>query len=385
MTVSYRKVGNRWHIRFVGKRKGVRKEVIKSYPGGMLEKKIKQIAGHLEIEWHSGEFDPFAEKQKNNAPALGEALIEYCETNLASGNWADTTYKTNLNTLTRMLERDWLTQLGPSTDEDFFQNSLNESAGKPVTKKGSRSRLNAFLKWAYNKGYLPEQYQTDLTMYEKIELRNRDDIKHITWQQLRDVCDAHRWLCRQNDRIFNTHNSKDPDFYPDLWWFMFYSLLRKQEVTKLKVSDLLIGERLRVRGKFRRTEIMHLPPPALRIAEKYTYGKKPDELLFVSHMNRARQHLGRAVELALGPEYAERHGAKGFHQLRHGGIVHYISLGKPIAFISKLARHRSISITDKQYADVIQDKIKEAFADIRHEPATSQRREVVNQNAPGLN
>lgn len=378
MQVSYRKVGNRWHIRF---RKGSgkeRREITESFPGNIHESTIRKKADWYDIEISMGNYDPFEKNNHSSGVTLGDALHDYCEENLHSGNWApDSTYKTNVNVFKRMFEGSADKPI-QRFNNDFFQNKLQNSAGNARTKKGNAGRVNTFLKWAHKKGFLPEQYSVKITMHDVVDLRNKESIKYITWNQLRDVCDAHRWLHRQNKAIYKQQSGKEPDFYTDMWWFMFYSLLRKEEVPKLKVKDYNKG-RLKVRGKGRRTDSIILPPPAQTIAEKYAMGKQPDDHLFVSHMNRPEVHLSNAVNLALG----QNHHSKGFHQLRHGGVVHYITLGKPVQFVSKLARHRSIQVTLTVYADIIDEGMEEAFRDISHAPATPQK--ITDQRTHTLN
>lgn len=379
MPVSYRKVGSKWHIRFREGSGRRRREVTKSLPGHLHESTVRKKADWFDVEWSLGRYDPFEEKADASDLALGDALFEYCESNLRSGNWAaGSTYKTNKNVFARMFSgaEDTLLQ---QTDQKFFQDRLEDSAGNARTKKGNAGRVNTFLGWAHQKGYLKERHKVEITMHQVIELRNTDSVKYITWQQLRDVCAAHRFIHRQNTAIYK-NPGKDPEFYTDMWWFIFYSLLRKEEVPKLKVKDLARG-RLKVKGKGRRTDTINLPPPALTIAEKYAAGKAKDDHLFTSHMNRAEHHLQRAVDMALGDEAV----SYGFHQLRHGGVVHYITLGKAVQFISKLARHRSIQVTLTVYADILDEGMQEAFSDITHAPATGQRREVTEQRLSGMN
>lgn len=359
-SVTYRKKENRWHIRFQEKGK---KEIIKSLPGNLYEKTVAQKTNWYKEQVALGYVDPWHENL--NSLIVEDALAEFLESNLQSGNWAeDTTYKTNKNCLGRILEPIQEYPLGDRTTKEVFQKVFEDSNGNAFSKRGNRGRLNVFLKYCHKEGYLTDRIKVDLPVKYQIEIRNTDEIKYITWHQLQDVCSAHRWIYQQNDRIFNTHHTKDLEFYPDLYWFMFYSLLRRFEVPKLKAGDLK-GNKLTVRGKGRRTDVITLPPPALEIAQKYAEGKGKDEHLFVSYMNRPKVHLGTAVELALGKD----HPTKGFHQLRHGGVVHYISLGMPVQFISKLARHKSIKITLDTYADVLPDRMEDAFADVKHEPA----------------
>lgn len=129
---------------------------------------------------------------------------------------------------------------------------------------------------------------------------------------------------------------------------MFYTLLRCEEVPKLKVSDLN-GNNLRVTGKGRRTDVITLPLPTLKNAQRHATGKKNDVELLPSPMNRARKHLGVAIDMAL---------------------VHYLSLGKPVQFISKLARHRSIQVTLTIFTDVIPGHMEYVFSDVENAPTT---------------
>lgn len=249
-------------------------------------------------------------------------------------------------------------------DQSFFQNAFNDCPGNANTRKGRRGKVNAFLGWLYRQGYLKQRLRVDITMNDVIELRNTETVRYLSWQQVSDIVSAHLFLRRQRHSLLQISNAKPKEFYPDMWWFMFYSLLRKEEVAKLNVSDL-VGNKLRVQGKGRRTDTIVLPPPALSIIQTYTFGKRPEDPIFTTHMNRSGKHFATAIELALGSDHA-----KGFHQLRHGGIVHYLTLGKPIQFVSKLARHRSIQVTLEVYADVMPDGMESIFSDVTHGPAT---------------
>lgn len=356
MNVNYRKRGESWQIRF---RKIGKKETTKTYPGSLQERTIKRKADWYKEEYALGRFDPWMEKKDR---LVEEALFQYLDENLTSGNWAEnSTYKTNKSVLTRMLKPVYTEKI---RSVKKWQDLFDDLPGSAYTKKGDRGRLNTFLNYCLNKGWVDKRIRVKLDMEDVIEMRNRSNIKHITWDQLDRICKAHRWLSRQNHLIFGTHGRKPDGFYEDIWWFYFYSLLRKEELPKLKVRDLTRDGQLRVRGKGRRTDHIYLPPPALEIARRHTEGKTEDQHLFVSHVNRAEIHLKSAVRLALGDQAP----SEGFHMLRHGGVVHYFTLGKPIQFISKLCRHANTSVTMKVYGDVLPDGMKRVFSDITHSP-----------------
>lgn len=352
-SVSYRKKGTNWHIRF---QKQGSKEITKILPGSLHEKSIAQKTNWYKEQIALGRIDPW-EQADTPIISVDDALDEYLYMNLANGNWAEnTTHKTNKNVLKRMLKpiRDHL--LGVQTPEMLFQDLFEKLPGEAYTKKGDRGRINGFLKYCFKEGYLEKHYKVTLPMTYKLEMRNTTSIKYMTREQLSDVCKALHFIHRQTP----ASHGKPPEFYTDLYWFMFYSLLRKEEVPKLTKGDLN-GNRLSVKGKGRRTDIITLPPPALEIAQKYSLGKQKSEPLFTENMNRAKVHFGRAIDMALG----EDHPSKGFHQLRHGGVVYYLSEGIPVQFVSKLARHKSIQVTLTVYADVLPDKMDEVFSGIR--------------------
>jgi len=349
MGVSYRRRGSKWHIRFTAAGK---KEIVKAYPGSLHESTIQKKVAWWEEEIALEREDPW-EKQPDGI--IDDLVDEYLAVNLENGNWSKSTHAGNKSVLTRLIE--------PVNGKYFshidFQKLYEELPGAAQTKRSDRTRINAFLSSCHKQG-LPRR-RVELPMSAVLEMRNTDSIKYLTWHQVNRICKAYQFLCRQNARIWNNH-VQDPDLFPDLWWFMFYSLLRKEEVPRLRVSDLR-GSILRVQGKGRRTDTIVLPPPALAIAKKYAKGKRDDAPLFVTHMGQVKYHLGKAVRLALGEDHP-----RGFHQLRHGGIVHYLSLGKPVQFVSKLARHRSIQVTLTVYADVIPDSMEQVFSDVEHRP-----------------
>lgn len=353
---SIRETKTKWHIRF--QEKG-RKEAVISYPKTLQRRTIERKKIILEEKYALDEFDPW--KDSGTDILTGVVINQYVKENKESGNWGERTYDTNDYTLHRMFDS-ILSE--PVSDINNWQELFNRYPGNHNSKRGFRALVNAFLKWCYNNEYI-EKKSVDLTIAEKISLRNDSKIKYRTWNELDDICRALEWRYKQDQRLFNpSWTGKGYKFYTDLYWFLFYSLLRKNEITKLRVQNLN-GPKLTVHGKGRgnRIDDIFLPPPALAIAKKYSKGKKPTDHIFTSNMNRPYKHFRKAVKLALGEDHDT-----GIHMLRHGGAVHYFSLGKPIQFVSKLLRHKTIDVTLKIYANVIPDKMKEAFSDISHEP-----------------
>lgn len=365
ITVSYRKKGTKWHIRFrVRSKNQQRREVIKSFSGKMAEKTIAKKASWYQIECDMDRFDPWEEKRTNSSLRVSDAITEYCNENFNSGNWSKHTKATNKSRLENTLA-DLTDRRLALLNKDDFQTQLANLQVKAITKKGYMSSVNAFLNWLQKSGYISEPMKVSLSVPDKIEIRNTDNIKYLTWNQITDVCGATQFYHRQIGRMYNYPEGKGADYYCDLYWFMFYSLLRKEEVPRLMNSDLLAGgKKLQVHGKGRQVDVIDLPPPAAKIARRYFDPNKPDYPLLCQHMNRPYAHFKRAIKMALGNSHPT-----GFHQLRHGGVVHYLTLGKPIQFISKLCRHANIQVTLEVYGDVIPDGVAQAFSDVEHRPA----------------
>lgn len=351
-SVSIRKRSGKWNIRFQHSRK---KEKVIYLPGTLQKETVKRKAAWYEEQMTLGRFDPWEDNPAEDM-LVWDVLFEYLNLNESNGNWSEATYKGNVSVLKRFLKPVQTEQIDHVTN---WQQLFDRMNGNAYTKKSDRTRINAFLNHIYKQGYVLDRPRVELSMKDKVEMRNTSNLKYITRQQLDCVCKAHQWLYRQNHRIYKTHNRKPIDYYPDIWNFFFYSLLRKEELPKLKVKDL-IDNKLRVKGKGRKTDIITLPPPALEIAKKFASGKERSDHLFVSHMNRPEYHLAKAVELSLADEAP----SKGFHMLRHGGVVYYISEGIPIEFVSKLCRHESVKITADVYSDVLPDKMDEVFSKI---------------------
>lgn len=359
MGVTYRKRGNRWQIRFREKGK---KEVTETLPGTLRESTIQKRVGWWEQQIALGREDPWADSG-NKDVILIDAIHEYCSTNISSGKWTQETYRTTHNRLTYHMKPIIDRSLG-SLDEDHFQDLLNNLQVRPSTKRSIRASWNGFFEFLHASEYTTDRYKVELDVADNIAIRNDKRIKYLTWQQVDDVCSAIRFIHRQRDGIHKYTSGRGAEYYCDVIWFMFYSLLRKEEVPRLKVKDLLPSGWLRVHGKGRKVDIIPLPPPALRIAKRHAEGKSPEEPLLVQHMSRPYKNLKDGIRMALAEDHPT-----GFHQLRHGGVVHYFTLGKPIQFISKLCRHASMQVTLVVYADVIDDGLAAAFSDIDHGPA----------------
>lgn len=361
-SVTYRKSGNRWHIRF--REKG-RKEIVKSLSGSLQERTVRKKAAWYDEQWSLGRFDPYDEHQGESRIQIREAIVDYCQENLASGNWSQATHERALNCISRTLQSVLDHRVSTLTIRKV-EDSVGNLDVSAITKKGYLAKTNTFLKHLYETGYTRDRIHCSLDVTEKLEIRNQSKIKYLTWEKLDHVCKALQFTSRQNHHLYRSEDVAD--FYVEMWWFMFYSLLRKNEVTRLRNRDVLDGgKRIRIHGKGRKIDEIPLPGPAADLIRKHWDPRDPDGPVFTSHMNRPYKHFRQAISLALGEDHPS-----GFHQLRHGGVVHYLTLGKPIQFVSKLCRHANIQVTLRVYANVIPDGLAAAFSDVSHAPATQQ-------------
>lgn len=360
-SVSYRKVGKKWHIRF---REHGRKEIVKSYPTSIHEDTIEKKANWFDEEIALGRYDPWEEEDADSDYPLGKAIEKFIKENMDAGQWlprTKQTYQERLGLITR--------EFGAGASikrlsENKLQRWLDEYPVSATSKKNYRVSVNVFLKWLHENDYTKKRWKLTLSRLDKIEIRNKSGIKHITYKQLQDICKAYRWRVRMDKRIGYMKGGFDEDRLPDAWWFMFWQMLRKSELPKIRGKDVN-GGKLRVHGKGNKIQWMDMVPPAREIVDRRK--GDPDKPLFgikPTNHNFLYESFRDAVRLALGEDHRS-----GLHQLRHGGAVHYFTLGKPVQFVSKLLRHADVAVTYKVYGGVIEDKISSVFSDVKDEPA----------------
>lgn len=361
-SVTYRKVGDVWYVRFT---EYGRKEATRRFPGTLQERTIQQKVGWFKEQIALGRYNPWDQKEKyyEDTLTLEELIDMYCSENYRSGNWTERTKQTNRDRLKIPLEELLNDRIVKISEKDF-QKALNAHQVSSYTRKGHKESFNTFLGWLHANDYA-ERYKVELPISDKIANRNQKQIKYLTYQQLTDICRAHRWEKSQFKRFGYVRDSFDPDFWPDAWWFMFWQVLRKEELPRLCKKDILAnGTKLRVAGKSRSINVIPLVPPARKILAKYTPDLMPSDHLFTSSSNRLYKQFRSACRLALGPDESS-----GLHQLRHGGAVHYFTLGKKIQFVSKILRHRSVKVTYEVYGDVIPEGVSREFDDVEDKPA----------------
>ena len=348
--VGYKKLksGN-WRIRFRSKVKG---ETGITLPGSLKEKTIEKKVAWYQEEIRLGSFDPY--KQNDVSHSVDKAVSAYIRAH-EKKTWSDKQLFNVETRLTLMINhiggraklvnvRDW----DWVTDQDL----------SPASKKSYLSTTKAFLNWCVKREYI-EEFELEIPLQLKKELLNKE-IKYITWEELDAVCQAHTLRRAAVDK-FDTQGFT-PERHIHLWWFMFWQALRKEEAPKIKFSDIQ-RDKIKVYGKGNKTEKIPIVPPAQKHIDGFKQNQISEYLIGFKSMDSPKRQLKLAIQKAL-----PFHHSFGFHQLRHGGAVHYLTSGVPLIFVSKLLRHANTSVTSREYADIIDGMEGSAFTMIKDEP-----------------
>ncbi len=349
--VSYRRLkSGKWKIRFRSPGLG---EAGVTLPKNKQEKKVIEKVGWYRIEIDAGRFDPWEDKKKS-IPI--EAAVQGYLANGKGKKWNDKTYQGVSFRLNRMMDVlgrtvkvdrvkdwDWFSDLpyAPHSKEDFF------------------STTRAFLNWCKKQGYL-QKFNVELPLQVRKELKQKK-VKYITWSQLDQLASGYLAL-RQESSKFD-YRGYEPERHTRLWWVMFWQLLRKEEAGALTHSSIR-KDKMYVEGKGGTRKEIPIVPPAKPHIEWFLANPISDTLFGFQSMDSPTTQLRKAIIDVFGEGFP----SKGFHQLRHGGIVHYLTAGKPLIYVSRLARHKSITTTANEYADIIEGMEGSAFEDILDEP-----------------
>lgn len=367
MKAYLRERDNRWHIRYVDRNNPDHKEFVESFKKDKYRKTdIQSKIDHINHRIKFKDFNPWVARRQATIDAkkrypLGRAIDDFISENNRNGRWMQGTtdnYQAHLRQLTNHFGK--ATQLQDLSERELQQWLTGQDLA-PLSKRSYARKINTFLKWIYNEGYTTDKWHISLTNLEAKRLRNQSKVKYLTYQELTDICKAYRWLRRQNKALGYGQYKNDPQLYTDAWWVMFWLMLRRSELPKITKEDIdLDNNRIRIHGKGGKVEWIYVVPPAQKILARRI---KRDKVFDVSR-GRLYKNFRKACKLALGSDHPS-----GLHQLRHGGAVHYFTLGKQPQFVSKMLRHETIEITLRVYADVLDDKMEHIFDDIQDQPA----------------
>lgn len=372
MKAYLREKENYWHIRYVDQKNPKNKEFIESFDKANFSRKdIQSKIDHINHEIKFKDHNPWQARRskkistKKRIP-IGEAISLFIQENDQSGRWMPNTkwnYETHLKQITDHFGGSTpVNELSPAK----LQQWLSGLDVVPLTKLSYARKANTFFTWLYNNNHIDEEWKLTLTNLEQKKLRNEDTIKYITYNQLQDICRGYRWRVQADKRAGFVQESFDEDKYPDIWWFMFWQMLRYKELPKITRDDVNLSQnQVRIHGKGNKIEWMYVVPPAQKILQRRLNRMNNDRVFNIGpKSSRHYDNFRKACNLALGNDHSS-----GLHQLRHGGAVHYFTIGKETQFVSKMLRHETIEVTLRVYADVLDDKLQGVFSDIKDQPA----------------
>ncbi len=348
-SVTYRKVGSRWHIRF--REQG--EEKVKTFDGSLPEYAIERKSRWFKQEWERGYFNPFEDREKD--VRLAHAVDKYCNYKRRKGDWNTKTARISRERLRQAANHVGLQQFLSDLQSADFQSWIDSLTGSPYTRKSYRSTLNTFLKWCFNRNYTSRLLRVKLPSDDREQIQSVDEEAYISIDQLQTLSGY-------------VHNAP-PEFISiqskritDIWWCMFWQLLQADEILAIRPVDIR-SDPPRICLSAGEGETIKLPlvPPVRETINSYIQEPKPppDSLFGVDSI----QPIQKTYEWAMHYCYPDL--SSDLRQLRRGGIIHYLELGKPIQYVSRLARHPDIVTTVRKYAGYIPDRTREAFEDIR--------------------
>lgn len=341
-SISIRKRPTRWELRYRGD-----KERTKSFPLSLSRRQIEKIRESEIVKWRQG-VDPFGQKEEK-AVSLEGAILAYREER--EKYWSDKTRQTNADRLSYLLSftgNDLVSSINTGKYKAWID-GLDVAA---TTKKSYASTVNTFLTWMLDKGYLKEKVKIKLEPGTLKALKKKR-IKYITLDQLYKTCEALENIPRSK----HAPRSRNRLYMKDIWQFAFWQLLRRDEIIRITPGDVSPDLRfITVHGKGGNVDTVPIVEPAKTILSPWLEDAEPSQPLFGL---TASKNLWKAFNECVNIACPDA--GLNLHSLRHGGIVHYLSQGIGLNFVSKLARHKNIKITADTYADIIPSSVEDAF------------------------
>lgn len=374
-SVSYRKVGSKWHIRF---RKPGHKELTKTYPGNLQERTIAAKAGWWKEQIALGREDPWQKKatpdHAGSVFTLSEAIEWYINDGLTSGKWkVDSDGHSHTATTNRSRLEYLLDELGdiPVRDIDtrriqswLISKKKANGTGtiSPVTMKSWKITINSFLRWLYENQYIGQLHQVILPKQIKDQAKNIiSQPSGITEQQMYRFCRAAAGRIKRSRKY-----GKAMEWIIPCAQLLFWTMLRHDEVLNLYPQDfssdleyLTIGHRgSKDRPRFiPKSGIATVPllEPARKVIRRFDLHNKPaGKPIFdysYDYLNVAFRRVSKeAFQDKLFPP----------HSFRHGGIIWLRSVVNEPGLVTQLARHASQETTERIYGGVDPVYLKKA-------------------------
>lgn len=350
-SVSKRKVGDKWYIRFQEEGK---KEVTKRFPGTFNKSRIQR-----KVEWYREEialdrFDPWGQEDETLGLTLSEAIKKYIKWGL-DGRWKiqngkSHTANTTENRLTYMMDalgdipverldpdeiQYWLTRKQKLKRQGDKWVPTGEIVS-PVTMKTWKITINSFLRWLYDNGHVGSLQQ--VTLPKQVKDKAKDIINQPSGISLSDM----------NRFCEGSHL----DWVVPCAQLLFWTMMRHDEILNLRPDDFSDNLQYITYGNEYYTPksgkvTLPLLSPARRVVEEYQLHKKdaakPIFKASYDYLNVAFRRVSRKVfENQLFPP----------HSFRHGGIIYLRSVLSEPGLVTELARHASQETTDRIYGGV---------------------------------
>ncbi|MEX0686776.1 MAG: site-specific integrase [Balneolales bacterium] len=278
-----------------------------------------------------------------------EVLISYYLID-QQDKWSDKTRITNKERLSQIDLNLPVSRIS----QGHFQRWLDGLSVSVHTKKSYASTLNTFLRWAYRNEYC-ELLKVALSNKDRKDLQVRR-IKYITLEQLETLCDTLDTLTG-NRKSKYTPVSRTRLYMKEIWRFAFWQALRREEIIRIQPGDIQNLRFITIHGKGGSVDTIPIVEPAKEILKPWL-DKNQNPLFGLTSSKNLWRTFNECVNIAFPGS------GLNLHSLRHGGIVHYLSQGIGINFVSKLARHKSVRITADVYGDIIPTSVEDAFKNI---------------------
>lgn len=262
-----------------------------------------------------------------------------------------------------------ISQLSPSLFNDYISWRLNT---KNNTKEGVNKTLTPLfkgIKYASDNELLSASLANTICVY--LDFKNRtygtntqtNKVKYLTPEQITLFCKIQPTLPHERTREIM-----------DMFLFAFHSCgLRISDILTLEWKHIDFERKIIDKIIFKTKTRMQIPltEPAIKILEKWKLMKRNDRFVFdllpidfnindEKSLKNARLSKNRTIRQSLW-SVGQKLGLSfnlSFHVARHTFAVIAIKRGVDLYLLSKLLGHKSITVTEKVYADYLPKDIK---------------------------
>ncbi len=315
---------------------------------------VEDIKRKCDELYKKGEFDPWRQKVPSMNVSdiyIKEAVEEYFIHK--KGDWSNHTSSVNKVVLQHFVQctGDILVAQLTANDVNKF---INRSSLKLESRKSHKTRLNTFVRWL-NKN---EKTKIDISEIKvnKMECNPPDIIRYFREEELKKLIEGIKQSVKSDIEKGYQKHDRNSLWLCDLIWWQYKTGLRIGETLRLRVSDYdAITKEIRVgheKAKTKAANNVRMPIHGIKhlneIVERYSKGKKPEDLLFgrvdVKRTNRTFKKYTK--------KYLPDKEHLSIHDLRHTCCIELLRRNVSPYKVMKWMRHSSIKTT-MQYADAL--------------------------------